>query len=126
MQQQWLTYGIDFVHLYVEDVDGDWLENWGKDEERSHNFLLDNIKEFLVSSDIVAVNARRYLGERSLFDFALNLAEVWRINDKNHKLAVMRNLLASEGNSCDITGEVDDINVLNLADSLFAKLTEIL
>ena len=32
MHQDWLNYGTDFVRLYVEDVDGDWLENWGEDD----------------------------------------------------------------------------------------------
>lgn len=32
MHQDWLTHGTDFVHLYVEDVEGDWLENWDEDD----------------------------------------------------------------------------------------------
>lgn len=33
LQDDFLKYGLDCVDLYVEDVDGDWLERWGEDEE---------------------------------------------------------------------------------------------
>src|SRR5512136_3115832 len=33
LQRDLLTYGLDAAYLYVEDVDGDWLEKWGEDEE---------------------------------------------------------------------------------------------
>ncbi|MEL6929486.1 MAG: hypothetical protein AAFO95_12725 [Cyanobacteria bacterium J06600_6] len=32
MQSDRLRYGIDFIDSYIEDVEGDWLENWGKTE----------------------------------------------------------------------------------------------
>lgn len=32
MQRDRLKYGIDFIDSYIEDVEGDWLENWGKTE----------------------------------------------------------------------------------------------
>lgn len=33
MHQDWLIHGIDFVNLYVEDVEGVGFENWDEDEE---------------------------------------------------------------------------------------------
>jgi hypothetical protein len=33
LQEDRLTFGLDHVDLYVEDVGGDWLERWGKDED---------------------------------------------------------------------------------------------
>ncbi|MBD6615887.1 hypothetical protein FNW02_08605 [Komarekiella sp. 'clone 1'] len=120
MQQNWLTYGLDFVNFYVEDVDGDWLETWGNDEILG-NSQLDVIKEFLVSDDYVAVRIREHLGERSLFDLAVNLEECCRITEVNDRLSTVKNLLADEENSVN-----NDIDLLNLADSLLAKLTEIL
>jgi len=120
MQQNWLTYGVDFVNFYVEDVDGDWLETWGNDEIVG-NSQLDAIKEFLVSKDSVAVKVRQHLGERSLFDFAVNLEESWRISQINDRLSAVRNLLASEGNSID----TDDVRLLDLANILLGKLAEI-
>lgn len=115
MQQNWLTYGVDFVNIYVEDVDGDWLETWGHDEILG-NFQLDAIKEFLVSNDSVAVKVRQHLGERSLFDFAVNLEESWRISENHDRLSAVRHLLVSEENSVDT----------DLANSLLVKLADIL
>ncbi|MFN6526796.1 hypothetical protein [Nostoc sp. ChiSLP03a] len=121
MQQNWLTYGVDFVNIYVEDVEGDWLETWGHDEILG-NFQLDTIKEFLVSNDSVAVRVREHLGERSLFDFAVNLDESWRISQVDDRLSAVRSLLAGEGNSVD----TDDIRLVDLANTLVGKLAEIL
>ncbi|MBH8564342.1 hypothetical protein I8748_19485 [Nostoc sp. CENA67] len=120
MQQDWLTYGLNFIHLYVEDVDGDWLETWGNDEIIG-NSVLDSIKEFLVSDDHVAVRIRQLLGERSLFDLAVNIEASWRISQADNRLSAMRNLLAS-----DFSSEIDDNGLLDLAESLLAKLSEIL
>ncbi|MHC5599940.1 MAG: hypothetical protein ACYTXC_29080 [Nostoc sp.] len=121
MQQNWLTYGVDFVNFYVEDVDGDWLETRGHDEILG-NSRLDSIKEFLVSNDSVAVRVRQHLGERSLFDFAVNLDESWRIYEVDDRLSAVRNLLAGEENSID----TDDIRLLDLANTVVVKLAEIL
>ncbi|NEP89317.1 MAG: hypothetical protein F6K18_22145 [Okeania sp. SIO2C2] len=33
LQEDRLTWGINHVDLYVENIDGDWLEKWGEDEE---------------------------------------------------------------------------------------------
>ncbi|MEH2441567.1 hypothetical protein [Nostoc sp.] len=121
MQQNWLTYGVDFVNFYVEDVDGDWLETWGHDEILG-NSQLDVIKEFLVSHDSVAVKVREHLGERSLFDFAVSLEESWRISEQNDRLSAVRNLLAGEGNSID----THNIRLFDLVNSLLVKLAEIL
>ncbi|MBE9104376.1 hypothetical protein IQ229_05290 [Nostoc cf. edaphicum LEGE 07299] len=76
----------------------------------------------MVSNDSVAVRVREHLGERSLFDFAVNLDESWRISETNDRLSAVKNLLAGEGNSID----TDDIRLLDLADSLVGKLAEIL
>ena len=121
MQQSWLTYGVDFVNFYVEDVDGDWIETWGNDEILD-NSRLDAIKEFLVSNDSVAVKVREDLGERSLFDFAVNLEESWRIPQTDDRLSAVKNLLAGEGNSIN----TDDIRLVELANTLVVKLAEIL
>lgn len=121
MQQNWLTYGVDFVKIYVEDVEGDWLETWGHDEILG-NFQLDTIKEFLVSNDSVAVKVRQHLGERSLFDFAVKLEESWKIPETNDRLSAVRNLLAGEENSIN----TDDLRLLDLASTLLVKLADIL
>ena len=39
LQNDRLTFGIDHVNLYVEDVDGDWLERWGEEEDNDKRSL---------------------------------------------------------------------------------------
>ncbi|MBD2299294.1 hypothetical protein H6G80_29105 [Nostoc sp. FACHB-87] len=112
MQQDWLTYGLDFVHIYVEDVDGDWLETWEHDEILG-NQLLDSIKEFLVSDDILAVQVRQQLGEKSLFDFAVNLAACERIAEEGDRLSAVISLLADD--------HVHNLDVGNLAAHLVGR-----
>ncbi len=132
MQQDWLNYGLNFIHLYVEDVDGDWLETWGN-EEILNSQLLDSIKEFLVSDDDIAVRIRQYLGEQSsmpgasltLFDLAVNLEECWRIPEVHSRLSAVKNLLAVAGNRSDLDIN-DDVELWHLTNSLLAKLAEIL
>lgn len=31
-QDDLLRYGLEAVHLYVEDVEGDWLEQWQEED----------------------------------------------------------------------------------------------
>ncbi len=52
------TYGSDYIHLYVEDIEGDWLENWDWEddltdyidafyhhcEQGNYQFALDTLK----------------------------------------------------------------------------------
>lgn len=117
MQQDWLKYGLNFIHIYVDDVDGDWLETWGSDEAY-HNSVLDHIKEFLISNDTDAMRLRQHLGERSLFEIAVNLEECWQIPDIEQRLLAIQHLLTDA-----LTGEIE---IPGLADSLLRKLAEIL
>jgi hypothetical protein len=125
MQRDWLQYGLNFVHIYVDDVEGDWLENWGNDDEILCDPHLDAIKEFLVSNDHTAREIRDYLNQRNieediqvtLFDLAVDLAECSRINPENAKLSAIISLLTS------LSNHVNDAEVLNLADDIVRKLT---
>ncbi|MFO5491085.1 MAG: hypothetical protein ACLBM1_09460 [Cuspidothrix sp.] len=113
MQQDWLNYGLNFVHIYVEDVESDWLETWGDDE--ISNPLFDAIKDFLVSDDEIAIKIRKYFPETSLFDLAVDLEECLRIARENDKASAVKNVLAS-----DI--DLDDLELLDLVNSFLAKL----
>lgn len=124
MQQDWLNYGLNFIHLYIEDVDGDWLETWGNDEIIG-NPVLDTIKEFLVSDDFVAVKVRQNLTQGSLFDLAVNIEASWKISEADNRLSAVINLLADYGSNHNVNSPTDD-ELLNLAESLLAKLAEIL
>lgn len=33
LQEDRIKYGLDHVKLYVEDVEGDWLETWEDEED---------------------------------------------------------------------------------------------
>jgi len=117
MQQDWLEYGINYVHLYIEDIDSDWLEAW-RDEEVFTSFILDKIKEFLVSNDAVAQKLRQYLGERSLFEIAVNLEDCWQITSEEERLTAVKHLLAD--------AKTSEVEISDLANSLIQKLSKIL
>ncbi|MBD2567746.1 hypothetical protein [Anabaena lutea] len=34
LQDDIMKYGLDAAYLYCDDVDGDWLETWGDDNEQ--------------------------------------------------------------------------------------------
>ena len=110
MQQDWLNYGLNFVHIYVEDVESDWLESWGDDE--ISNPLFDAIKDFLVSDDDVAIKIRKYIGDTSLFDLAVDLEECLRISRENDKTSAVKEVLAN-----DIDFDIDDLELWNLANN---------
>jgi hypothetical protein len=114
MQQDWLEYGVNYVHLYVEDADGDWLENWDSDGILL-NSLLDTIKEFLVSNDDVAVKIRYCLGNKPLFNLAIDLEECLRISREDEKTSAVRDILVRHL-------DVYEIELSELVDSLLDKL----
>ena len=67
MHQDWLNYGTDFIHLYVEDVEGVGFENWDEDEEdleteTDSNLALEKFEkttlDFFNSDDPVALKVR--------------------------------------------------------------------
>ncbi|MDP5017907.1 hypothetical protein FJR11_05620 [Anabaena sp. UHCC 0187] len=108
MQQDWLNYGLNFVHIYVEDVEGDWLETWEDDE--ISNPLFDSIKDFLVSDDDVAIKLRNYVGDTSLFDLAVDLEECLRISRENDKTFAVKDVLANDNDN-----DIDDLELLDIA-----------
>jgi hypothetical protein len=114
MQQDWLNYGLNFVHIYVEDVESDWLENWGDDQISSP--LFDAIKEFLVSDDDVAIKIRKYLGDISLFDLAVDLEECLRISRDNDQISAVKDVLTGDF-------DIDDLELLYLADNFVNKMS---
>ena len=114
MQQDWLNYGLNFVHIYVEDVEGDWLETW--DDDEISNPLFDGIKDFLVSDDDVATKIRKYVGDASLFDLAVDLEECLRISRDNDKTSAVKDILVS-----NIDLNIDDLELLDLANDFVDK-----
>ncbi|MEH1830770.1 MAG: hypothetical protein V7L29_01460 [Nostoc sp.] len=39
LQDDIMKYGLEAAHLYCNDVDGDWLETWGEDEDEQQIFV---------------------------------------------------------------------------------------
>jgi hypothetical protein len=38
VQDDIMKYGLEAAHLYCDDVDGDWLQTWGEDEDGRAKF----------------------------------------------------------------------------------------
>lgn len=112
MQQDWMTHGLDFVHLYIEDVEGDWLERWGEDEEALVRETPDSpavsacqpvvgalaveaVRAFLESDDSVAVKVRERLTDISLSEMAAQLEKCLSIPEENdQRLFAVKTILA--------------------------------
>lgn len=112
MQQDWMTHGLDFVHLYIEDVEGDWLERWGEDEEVFVRETPDSpavpacqpvvgglaaeaVRAFLESDDSVAVKVRERLTDISLSEMAAQLEKCLSIPEENdQRLFAVKTILA--------------------------------
>jgi hypothetical protein len=126
MQQDWITYGLDFVEHYVEDLEGDWLENWGKDEE---NLALESLTAFLKSDEPLAVRVREVLGTRSIWEFAIEVDRIYQTCPKDEwRDAGGKALAGSIGSgkfSRQSSDEDPEIELQDLAESLIEKLAEI-
>ncbi len=125
LQYDILKYGLGAAQLYCEDVDGDWLERWGEDEDR----FLESIIEFLESNDLVAIKVRKLLNDKSPQEIAIELEKCLIFSeDENSSFAIkdfLVNSLISQSDR-DFSLENQEINLLELADSLLEKLTEII
>lgn len=140
-QDDLLKYGLEVVHLYVEDVDGDWLEKWREDDEdlaqstsTSTSTLVSssvvNLTMFLKSDDSVAVKVRQRLGDDSLLDVATELEKCLSIPEEDDQLRAVKKVLAGSATGGRTTRESsdgdDEIELLDLAEDLLEKLVEIL
>ena len=133
-QDDLLKYGLEAVHLYVEDIEGDWLEEWQKDDLTSvksiHNplgKLVINLTMFLKSDDSVAVRVRQRLGDDSLLDVATELEKCLNISDKNEQLSAIKEVLAGSVTTKVMIGDLaaSERELLGLAKDLLDKLVQI-
>ena len=142
IQQDWLEHGVDFVDLYVEDVDGDWLEEWSEDEpaengsdsglpERSieQNLFIESVVTFLMSDDPVAIEARPFWENRPLPGIATHLERCLTLPERDRPCAVQDLLTGNTSiNSTSrrsFNTDKKSINSLKIADSLIAELIKI-
>ncbi|MEA5552981.1 hypothetical protein VB713_18715 [Anabaena cylindrica UHCC 0172] len=64
LQNDIMKYGLNAAYLYCDDVDGDWLETWGDDNDEPTYIEL--LTMFLESDDAVAVKVREKLQNKSV------------------------------------------------------------
>ncbi len=141
LQQDILTRGLDAAYLYVDDVEGDWLENWDEDEEDLKNETDGNFAgekfekttlDFLNSDDPVVVKVRDKLKEKSLVEIAAELEKCLMLPEEgdDRLFAVQKLLVSSVSAGSKTRGnndeDEDEIEMLELAEDLLEKLVEFL
>lgn len=141
LQQDWMNYGLECVDIYVEDVDGDWLERWGEEDDddldiavSSQNLgnerAIESVTAFLESDDLVAVRIRKRLGWGMISRLATELERCLSLPAEYNRIFAVKNVLvdslACGGNYRDAGIENnDEIDLLDLAESLVEKLAKI-
>ncbi|MEH2152825.1 hypothetical protein [Nostoc sp.] len=128
VQDDIMKYGLEAAHLYCDDVDGDWLETWGEDEDEQQNFV-ELVTNFLQSDDLVAVRIRKQLKDKSLQEIAVELERCLSLSKEDDRIFAVKNVLAgsvaiAESNRGS-SDEVDEIELLDLAEVLLNKLADI-
>lgn len=141
LQQDWMNYGLECVDIYVEDVDGDWLERWGEDDDddldiavSSQNLenerVIELVTEFLESDDLVAVRIRKKLGWGMISKLAIELEKCLSLAEEYNRIFAVKNVLVDSlvcsGSYRDSGSENnDEMDLLHLAESLVEKLAKI-
>jgi hypothetical protein len=127
LQDDILKYGLEAAHLYCEDVDGDWLEKWGEEEETQGNFI-ELITAFLKTDDWLAVRLRKQLPDKDIGEIATKLEKYWNF-PKEDQIIGLSNFLA--GRVMGIRGyensdDICNLEIQNLATEVMQKLAEII
>jgi hypothetical protein len=124
-----MKHGLDAAYLYCDDVDGDWLETWGDDNDEPTYIEL--LTTFLESDDAVAVKVREKLQNKSVSEIIEGLEYCLSQLTENDRIFAAKDLLvggvAVTGNNRSSSDEkIDEIELLDLAEDLLEKLTDIL
>ncbi|AFY33309.1 hypothetical protein [Calothrix sp. PCC 7507] len=130
LQRDWMNYGVDCVNLYFEEIDSDWLEKWGEDEDKQ-NKTAEILTTFLHSDDWVAVRVRKQLVDKSLSEIASELEKYLSLPQAEERIFAVKNLLNSSAIGVTSYRDASDIHnheieILDLAEELLEKLAEIL
>jgi hypothetical protein len=138
LQDDFLKYGLACVDLYVEDVDGDWLERWGEDEEtiegealatqgfasgktRVDISVIDFVSAFLASNypaavwaresnNPLAVRVQQQIETEGLPRIIARLEECLSITDEYDRLRAATNVLAGSAIDGETTRDSTDEN----------------
>ena len=124
-----MKYVLEAADLYFEDIDGDWLETWGDDDDEPG--YIEKITTFLESDDVVAVKVRERLQDKSLDEIIGGLEYcLSQLTEKDRIFAAKDFLVGNVvvSGSCRASGNnsIDEIELLELAEDLMEKLSEIL
>ncbi|MBX9256342.1 hypothetical protein H1Q63_20860 [Desmonostoc muscorum CCALA 125] len=129
VQDDIMKYGLEAAHLYCDDVDGDWLETWGEDEDGQQNFI-ESVANFLQSDDLVAVRVRKLLKDKSLQEIAVDLEKCLSLSEEEDWIFAVKNVLAGRVGVAEsnrgTSNEIDEIELLDLAEELLEKLAAVL
>ncbi|MBD2440062.1 hypothetical protein [Nostoc sp. FACHB-110] len=126
LQDDIIKYGLKAAHLYCDDVDGDWLETWGEEENGQKSFV-ELVTNFLQNDDWVAVRVRKLLKNKTFQEIAVELEKCLSLSEEEDKIFAVKNLLAAnvavtEINRGTSSDEIDEIDLLDLAEELLYKI----
>ncbi|ALB39949.1 MULTISPECIES: hypothetical protein [unclassified Anabaena] len=124
-----IKYGLEAADLYFEDIDGDWLETWGDDDDEPG--YIEKLTTFLESNDVVAVKVKERLQDKSIDEIIGGLEYcLSQLTDKDRIFAAKDFLVGDVvvSGSCRASGnsDIDEVKLLELAEDLMEKLTDIL
>jgi hypothetical protein len=132
-QQDMINLGSDYIHLYVEDVEGDWLETWGNDEVSNQSlfvqFFNQNYQTVQKIKDLLGNKLEQFINDcDALVNFAdedekrdqffLNIKKYLGFNSP--VFAVRSN---TNHNSLD-DGQLEDGELLKLVEELLEDFEE--
>ncbi|WP_413171752.1 hypothetical protein [Anabaena azotica] len=129
LQDDIMKYGLDAAYLYCDDVDGDWLETWGDDDDEPG--YIEKITTFLESDDVVAAKVREHLQDKSLDEIIGGLEYcLSQLTEKDRIFAakdfLVGDVLVSGSSRASGNSDIDEVELLELAEDLMEKLTDIL
>ncbi|MBD2354045.1 hypothetical protein H6G41_05315 [Tolypothrix sp. FACHB-123] len=124
LQRNWMTYGLDYVDKYVEDVDGDWWEKWEEEEQQS---FVDSVTDFLKSDDSIAVRVRQKLANKPIPEIAEKLEKYFSFPEAERIFALKDFLSNSliEDNNRNSSNNFVDVELCDLVAKVLNKLQEI-
>ena len=117
LQDDRLNFGIDHINLYVEDVEGDWLERWGEDENTPSQTPI-NLRQWLqqvfedawltveealgIEETSLAFGTRNGIKRAKLIDLGMQLG--------GHAVALILTIMPEAGQSINIVVQVHPID----------------
>jgi hypothetical protein len=125
-----MKYGLEAADLYFENIDSDWLETWGDDNDEPG--YIEKLTTFLESDDVVAVKVRERLQDKSLDEIIGGLEYCLSQLKEEDRIFAAKDFLFGDvvvSESCRASGnssDIDEVELLELAEDLMERLKEIL